>query len=275
MGFTDRWWWNLAQCLTASAPETFPDLSGALERACASGATPFEVIAGAPVARYGARVTLQHASRETLARAFALDAHPWGTPRWIGIRASPGRPLRVKPYHLVDRLDARFDLPADWPDDLYPLMASLDGGAVEIYLRKKHACGFRAFATRCFAPLAVAPPAMEPTPRPLDDAFGVSLRREDGRITAVSVYANWRALPRDRDVERIWSASLEPQDRAAYELALAGVRSLGFLPSGNWHAMLAWTADAAGEHHRAVSLSAPPLAMPDPARPHDEASESN
>ena len=32
----------------------------------------------------------------------------------------------------------------------------------------------------------------------------------------------------------------------AYQLAVAGVRSLGFLPSGNWHAMLAWAAEANG-----------------------------
>ena len=113
-----------------------------MKRAFACGATPFEVIAGAPFERYGARVTFEHASPGTLAREFGLDGHPWGAPRWVGVRVAPGGELRVKAYHPVERLDARFELPSEWPGDLHPIMASLDGDAIEIYLRKRLACSF-------------------------------------------------------------------------------------------------------------------------------------
>src|SRR5207245_2497147 len=131
----------------------------------------------------------------------------------------------------------------------------------EIYLRKRLACGFAEFATRCLAPLRLDPPETAPAPRPREHSFCVSLRREGERVSAISLYADWRSLPRDPEVERIWSVGLDEADRMAYQLAVAGVRSLGFLPSGNWHAMLAWTAEANGERHRAVSLSVPRLAI--------------
>lgn len=257
------WWWTFGRCLTATSPETLPHLAAALKRAFACGATPFEVIAGAPFAHYGARVTFEHrTSPETLAHEFALDRHPWGTPRWVGVRVKAGGELRAKAYHLVERVDERFELPPEWPRDLHPVMASLDGDAVEIYLRKQGACGFAAFATQCLAPLGLAPPEAAPSPRPHEDSFCVSLRRERGCVSAISLYADWRALPGDAEIEGIWSGSLDVADRMPYQLAVAGVRSLGFLPTGNWHAMLAWTAEANGERHRAVSLSVPPSAAP-------------
>jgi hypothetical protein len=251
------WWWTFGRCLTATSPDTLSQLGTALQRASVCGATPFEVIAGAPFARYGARVTFEHPSPGTLAREFGLGDHPWGTPRWFGVRVAPGGRLRVKAYHRVERIDERFELPPSWPRDLYPVMASLDGDSVEIYLRKRDACEFVELAARCLAPLGLPPPETAPAPRPHHDAMCVSLRRERGRLSAISLYADWRALPRDTEIERIWSAGLDEGDRIAYQLALAGVRSLGFLALQNWHSMLAWTAEATGERHRAVSLSVP------------------
>jgi len=218
------------------------------------------VIAGAPFARYGARVTLRHPSADggaELARAFGFGAHPWGAPTWIGLRVRPGGELRAKAYHAIDRVDERFELPREWPIDLYPVMASLDGDAIEIYLRKRGACDFGEFAARCLEPLGAAPPDARPRPRAREHSLCVSLRRERGQIAAVSLYADWRALPRDADVERVWSASLDERDRVAYQLALAGARSTGFLPTGNWHAMLAWTVESDGARHRAVSITVP------------------
>jgi hypothetical protein len=121
------WWSTFARCLTATSPQNLSQLDAALERASACGATAFEVIAGAPFARYGARVTFEHSSPEILARAFGLDTHPWGIPRWIGVRAVPGGEIRVKAYHRVERIDERFVIPQGWPRDLYPIMASLHG----------------------------------------------------------------------------------------------------------------------------------------------------
>src|ERR1700682_1756281 len=133
--------WAFGRCLAAASPETLSQLGAALKRAFACGATPFEVIAGAPFERYGARVTFEHASPGPLAREFGLDGHPWAAPRWVGVRVAPGGELRVKAYHPVERLDARFELPSEWPGDLHPIMASLDGDAIEIYLRKLLVCG--------------------------------------------------------------------------------------------------------------------------------------
>jgi hypothetical protein len=232
----------------------------AMERACESGAVPFEVIAGAPFARYGVRVTFQHQSPAALARVFGFETHAWGAPDWVGVRVRPDGTLVKKAYHRLEVLDGRFTLPAGWPGDLYPIMASLDGDAVEVYLRKWNQCSFDAFAERCLAVLGPASPRPQavPYPRPRDHAFCVSLRRERGRVAAVSLYADWRALPRDSEIEQSWSEGLGDEDRTRYRLAVAGVRSLGFLPLGNWHAMLAWTVEADGELHRAVSLTVPP-----------------
>jgi hypothetical protein len=255
---TTPWWRTLARCLTATHRDLHAPLLEALERAGRCGARPFEVIAGAPFARYGARVTVEHPS-EALAAAFDCLGHPWGAPRWLGIRAVPGRGVRVKPYHAVPRLDDRFAVPPEWSADLYPVAASLDGDAVEIYLRKRRACPFSAFASQCLAPFGLVAPAVKPFPAPHDDAFAVGLRRERDRVTAVSLYADWRALPRDEEIAALWRADMEPADLITYELAVAAVRSLGFLQTGTWHAMLAWSVDIGGGWHRAVSLATPPL----------------
>src|SRR5581483_8569732 len=99
----------------------------------------------------------------------------------VGLRVRPGGELRAKAYHAIERVDERFELPREWPIDLYPVMASLDrghgGDAVEIYLRKHGACDFGEFAARCLAPLAAAPPDARPWPRAREHSLCVSLRR--------------------------------------------------------------------------------------------------
>jgi hypothetical protein len=241
-------------CLTATSPDTLSQLNEGLERGFACGGFVCEVTAGAPFSHYGARLTLRHDLPGALGRAFGFDDHPWGPPRLVGLRIRPGGQLRAKPYHAVDRLDERFELPAEWPRDLYPIWASLDGDVVELYLGKRDACEFGEFAARCLAPLGAAPPETAPAPRARSNVFGVGVRRERGRLTAISVYAGWRSLPRDAEIERQWSAGLDEPDRRAYELTVAGVRSTGFLPTGNWHDLLWWTTEADGRRHRAVSL---------------------
>ena len=51
----------------------------------------------------------------------------------------------------------------------------------------------------------------------------MSLRRERGCVSAISLYADWRALPGDAEIEGIWSGSLDVADRMPYQLAVAGV----------------------------------------------------
>jgi len=98
-----------------------------------------------------------------------------------------------------------------------------------------------------FLPLTAAP-----------HALGVSLRHDAGEVSAITVYANWTALPRDEECERLWTASLrEGDERLAYQLALAGAKSLGFRPSIQWHAMAGWTVRLDGSTGRAMSLCVP------------------
>jgi hypothetical protein len=83
------------------------------------------------------------------------------------------------------------------------------------------------------------------------------MRWRGSRIDAISVFAADRSLPSDRDIAGAWVAGLDDDDRDAYEAALGGVRSIGPRPLHGWHAMLAWTLEADGTFHRAVSLRVP------------------
>jgi hypothetical protein len=256
------WAVALGRVLTAIGRHPLPQLNVVLQRACDCGATPFEVVAGAPVQQYGARVTIEHVtSPETLAHLFNLDQHPWGIPRWIGLRATLDGEIRAKPYHLAGQLPPALQLPSSWPTDLSPRMASLDGESVEAYLAKEGACRFEEFAGQCLSPFGLSLPRVSPRPRPHRGAFGVSIKQDRGGVRAISLFADWRALPRDDELERAWMDSLESADeRMAYRLALAGVKSLGFVPPAQWHSMAAWTLATDGTSGRALSLSVPRLA---------------
>ena len=146
------------------------------------------------------------------------------------------------------------DEPEDDPD------WELSGGAVELYLRLSEPCEWAGFAQRC---LTLLPPArpfdFSPYPRVAPESFCVSLRFEDQRPTALSIFADERALPPDGSIARAWMADMTPGDRDAYDIALGAVRSLGRRPPCGWHAMLAWTVEADGTTHRAASLRVPRL----------------
>src|SRR5262249_36962067 len=128
-------------------------LNSEMETALLAGGVPFEVIAGTPAERYGARVTFRP-SRDSrrLAAAFGLESHPWGLPSWIGIRVSRSGAAEIKPYHRLHRLDDRFQLPFEFTRDLYPVAASLHGDQTELYLRQQTSSTWESFVDRALAP---------------------------------------------------------------------------------------------------------------------------
>lgn len=194
-----------------------------------------------------------------MARALGVAGHPWGVPDWIGTRVPPDGRLHSKPYHRVIDLDDRFHLPPGLPATLHPVMASLDGDVVELYLRRSDPCEWVTFVDRCTAVLSAPQPVFSPHPRPAPESFCVSLRWRNGSLSAITVFADERALPDDAAIRAAWPIGMDPGDREVYEVALGAVRSLGKRPLRGWHGMLAWTLEADGTWHRAVSLRVPPL----------------
>ncbi len=229
-----------------------------MHRAFEAGGHVFEVIAGAPAERYGLRVSVSAgANPRRLADALGLSGHPLGCPAWVGLRVSNGGELRIKAYHRPDPNGEPWSLPKGFPSGLLPAMVSAEGDRTEHYLQLRAPCSWGRFVDACVAPLGGRPLAFAPTPRDVEGAFGVSVRRDAGRVTAVSLYADQRALPGDAAVRGAWVEGLGDADRFAYETALAAVRSVGPRRQGAWHALLAWTLEASGEWRRAASLRVP------------------
>ena len=73
-------------------------------------------------------------------------------------------------------------------------------------------------------------------------------------LTSVTLYAEDRALPGDREIATAWAVGLSDEDRRAYEAALGGVRALSRPGPASLHALLAWTLSVDGSLRRAVSL---------------------
>jgi hypothetical protein len=254
-------WELLVQCLALEHAASLDAMREIVERAAASGAVPFEVIAGTPRARYGARLTFRPgADPRPLAAAFGFADHPWGVPAWVGVRVYPDGTTHAKAYHRVGRFDDRFALPAAMPRGFRPVMASLDGGATELYLRFAPACAWSTFVAACTASLAASAYTFVPHPRPAEYGYCLSVRWQAKELTAISLFADERCLPDDATVRRAWSQGMDDAERSAYETALAGVRSLGARGRNAWHALLGWTFERGGGWHRAASLRIPPTA---------------
>jgi len=262
---------TLVACLTLSSPPSASVLGQAVQAAVAVGGLPFEAVAGTPTARYGARLSFRPGhDRRALAAAFGLDAHPWGLPDWIGVRVRPQRTVSTKAYHRLAHLDSavceggrfRFagldlPLPEALPAGLRPIMASQDGESVELYLRLADARSWTSFVARCTEAFGGQTYPFSPTPRPVEEAFCVSLRWQVENLSAVTMYADQRALPPDRDIPEAWTTGMDERERAAYEAALVGVRSLGSTRGSGWHAMLGWTVEHDDTWHRHASLRVP------------------
>jgi len=247
----------LAQCLTIDSPNHTPILTKFIQLALKKGGRPFEAVAGTPKERYGARLTFETpGGSAALAETFGLSDHPWGLPGWIGLRLDPAGVLRAKGYH--ERRDCRgFSLPEGAPAGLRPVMASLDQGATELYLRCAAGYSWTAFVERATAGLGVKPESFSPHPRPVEGAFCVSFAWGAGALESVTVFADQRALPDDETIERLWQHGMEEADRRAYQAAYAGVRALGPRGLDSWHAMLGWTIERSGALRRAASLRIP------------------
>jgi len=257
-------WSLLVRCLSFSSPlcepaNNTPIFQKAIEKACALGAIPFEVIAGTPKTRYGARITLRLTSdKSQFIRDFELDGHPWGAPDWVGLRIQGEGPLVVKAYHQVaqvtplsfeEKLRSRLDL----------VMAALHDGSIETYWRFRGVCPWPEFVQMCLEGFSAEKPDYDflPTPDSLPDAFCVSEKCKGGRVQSISLFADHRALPDDATISRLWTQDIPEQERQAYELALAAVRSTGQRRLGTWHGMLCWTLERSGDWHKAASLLFP------------------
>ena len=257
-------WTLLVQCLTVECPDRSVLLEEAVERLRDTGATMFEAVVGAPLARYGPRVTLNPGpDPAATARRLGFGAHPWGPPSWYGLRFGPDDELRVKAYHRTspergwDLVPARARLPAGLPDGLVPQVAALDGDRTEVYFRRLPAGPWTSFAAACLDLLttpAVEAPAYAPLPRPVPEGHCVSLSWSGDELAAVTLYAQDRCLPDDPEVAQAWVRGLEEVDRRSYEAALGAVRAIGRAGPRRCHGLLGWTTAADGSTSRAVSL---------------------
>ena len=259
-------WPLLTRCLTGGTYYINDNSDGArlfgeaTRKACDLGAVPFEIIAGTPAARYGARVTFRFpTTKGAFLAEFGLDRHPWGPPNWVSLRHVSGAGLAAKAYHAVSGVES---LPFEprFAEHLYPVMASLYQCGREDYLRFKGVCDWGQFARACFAPLGGASIAFAPVPSSKDSAFCVSVRVQDGILQAITVLADFRTLPDDDTIRHLWTQDMTGAEAKAYELALAGVRSCGRRRLGGWHAMLSWTGERGGTWHKAASLRFPSMA---------------
>jgi hypothetical protein len=246
-------------CLCEPYHEALSTLNLKMETALRAGGLPFEVIAGAPSERYGARVTFRPSlDPSRLAAAFGLESHQWGVPSWIGVRVSPAGVAEIKPYHRLRRLDGRFPLPFEFARDLYPVAASLHGNQTEVYLRQQTSSTWESFVDRALAPFGGGEYFFHPRPSSRADTFGLSIGWVGRRPAAISLYAFSGALPDDRSIEREWTAGMDESDRAAYAAALTATRSLGRLRRGKRHGLLAWTYETDGAWRRAASINVVP-----------------
>ena len=214
------------------------------------------------MARYGVRLSVRpRAGDYTLAAELGLPAsHPWGAPTWIGVRVTE-HAVVAKPYHRWTDLppaEQRRLLQRDIPSGVSPVMASHTADVVELYCWGYHEDTFRPFATRMLEPIGVTALSVSPVPHPLPDGYGASFRWSGETLATVSVFANDRTWLHDDDVARAWTGGMSDIDRHHYDTSLAGLRSIGPMPRHGWHALLSWTVERDGIHHRAVSLRVPP-----------------
>lgn len=250
-------WVELAQCLTFRRPDHTQVLATAIEKTCSLGATPFEVIAGTPHEKYGARMTfwLPADSGKVLAER-GLSGHPWGPPQWFGLRIDNEGRLIAKAYHKIDTM-SRLPVADDFAKKFSPVMSSLHDDVIETYARFRERCEWIQFVRACTESLNPHFPDFQPFPQPVAESFCVSVKCRDGDLQAISVFADQRSLPDDDTIRHLWSRDMSSEERETYELTLAGVRSCGPKRLGSWHAMLGWTLEIGGVWHKAASLRFP------------------
>jgi len=242
-------WHRLARDLTHAFPDRAPALEHALQAWLTAGGEFFEAVVGAPIIRYGPRLTV------TAPASGRPAEHPWGPPTWMGLRVGADGSVSAKPYHRLRRLGDRFTLPDGVPRDVRPVMGAWHGETRELYLRSTPSERWSVFASRVAALVDAEPPVCLPLPRPSAGSFCLSLRWEADELVAVTLYADDRSLPHDDDaIAEQWIEGMEPAEREAYLAAYAGVCAFAPSPNKARHAMLGWTIEAGGGSHRAASL---------------------
>jgi hypothetical protein len=246
----------LAHCLVWEQRETLTQLLREMHRAIDASARPFEVIVGSPRARFGARIAflIAESSASRVVHELGLESHPWGAPSWVGLRVNAKGEIDWKAYHAARVVPLPLDAPPGVPSPLTPVMAALHQGRCEIYYRLLAKMPWEAFAAPCLRLVDGEMSASRLHISPTTAAFCLSIAREGRAVRAVSVFADDRALPAEPESSRLWREALPAADRAAYDVALVGVRSTGRRPARGWHAMYAWTSSDDGSQSRAVSL---------------------
>jgi hypothetical protein len=260
----DHVWAQALACLVARHPAAMDSLAATVRRLRAAGGVPFEVIAGTPASRYGARITFRGARGSdpvALAAAAGLAAHPWGPPDFIGVRTDADGTTRCKGYHRRPPAMGSTTVHRGLPTGLDPVMAAADSSGIEVYAIQPGELRWETFAQRCLASLGVAPPdaGFSPRPWPCPRRFAVSARHVAGDLTAVTLYAFPPALPDDEHVATAWTAAMSQDERVDYVAAVAAVASLG-RATGRLHALLGWSFGPGGFTSRSASLRVPPLA---------------
>jgi hypothetical protein len=254
-------WIRLAQCLTFPRTDHTQVLATAIEKTCSLGATPFEVIAGTPHRMYGARITfVVPPENGKILAEWGLSNHPWGAPQWIGLRSNEKGHLRAKGYYKLAKLD-RLPFARDFAKNFSPVMSSVQDDVIETYARFHGSSEWIPFVRACTQPLSKHLPDFQPLPRSVGESFCVSVKSRCDSIQAISVFADYRALPEDDTIRHLWSRDMSCEEQESYELTLAGVRSCGRRRLGSWHAMLGWTLESSGVWHKAASLRFPAIGL--------------
>ena len=255
-------WADLVRCVVAPLGVDGGPLARSLARLLAGHWLPFEVIAGSPAVRYGARITLRRGDRHAPAHDFAH--HPWGTPDWIGVRLDRAGAVRLKAYHRGPPPVGGSPPHRGLPPGLTPVMAACEGDQIEVYGALPGERSWPRFARDCLrwaggeAWAGAGEPGLRGYPRQAADQFAASVKYRAGAPVALSLYAFDGALPDDRRAGEIWSAGLGPADRQAYQAAYAGAQSTGRHPAHRYHAAFCWTYSAGEGESRSVSLRLPP-----------------
>lgn len=223
------------------------------------GAHPFEVTAGTPRARYGARMSFfPPAEKSEFLATFGLTGHPWGRPVSVSLRTNNKGEFVIKAYHrLVPPLT--FSFHEKLAGQMNPLLAALHNEATEAYFVYAGSCPWSEFVNLCLTSLGTVPPQIDfqPSPRSIPGSFGAGVLSREGEVKAITVHADYRSLPDDETISRLWTLDMSDTEREAYELTLAAVRSCGARMFGSWHSSLGWTFERGGVWHKAASLHFP------------------
>lgn len=189
--------------------------------------------------------------------ALGLPEHPWGEPRWIGLRSRGGAVVK-KPYHRDP--DATLPpLPASLATWFQPTVASLwsPGGAerLELYFRQRRELSWPRLLG-LVGELVDSRLETALKPRNREDGFGLSLQWEEGVLRAVSVFARASTLPDEATVALAWSEHAGASAGERLARGLQQLRATG-VPEYRRIRALGWTLGAGRVLGRGIFLAGP------------------